>query len=217
MGLRVSQELRATTSTPGGFAAGRPIGPPPGLLNWIAAVETDNSGRIPAQELDVDVNFLSHFGFLSIPSQTLLLVPQDTDHSGTIGFNEVSPLERYAFDSDQSSDAHLDRDRSGSIDGGELREALSQFGLQLSPQLLDLVQRKYGTTTGGRYQAAPAISFDRFVRACVAVKRLSETFQKLDNRGVQTSYLGRLNSPNDRDGWIQINYDQFMHTMLTHA
>ncbi|THU90654.1 hypothetical protein K435DRAFT_821100 [Dendrothele bispora CBS 962.96] len=129
----------------GGFAAGRPIGPPPGLLNWIAAVETDNSGRIPAQELDVDVNFLSHFGFLSIPSQTLLLVPQDTDHSGTIGFNE-------------NVSRHLDRDRSGSIDGGELREVLSQFGY------------------------------------------LSEAFQKLDN---------------DRDGWIQINYDQFMHTMLT--
>ena len=46
----------------------------------------------------------------------------------------------------------------------------------------------------------PGISFDRFVRACVVVKQLSEAFQKLDT---------------DRDGWIQISYDQFMQTVLT--
>ena len=39
---------------------------------------------------------------------------------------------------------HFDRDRSGSIDGGELQQALAQFGYNLSPQLLHLVERKYG-------------------------------------------------------------------------
>lgn len=39
---------------------------------------------------------------------------------------------------------HFDRDRSGSIDGRELQQALSQFGYNLSPQLLQLVERKYG-------------------------------------------------------------------------
>jgi hypothetical protein len=58
---------------------------------------------------------------------------------------------------------HFDRDRSGSIDGRELQDALRQFGFvfsslifvttriltlvgryNLSPQLLDLVQKKYG-------------------------------------------------------------------------
>lgn len=48
---------------------------------------------------------------------------------------------------------------------------------------------------------APAgISFDRFVRACVVIKTLTEAFQKLDT---------------DRDGWVQINYDQFMNTVLS--
>lgn len=46
----------------------------------------------------------------------------------------------------------------------------------------------------------PGISFDRFVRACVVVKQLSEAFGRLDT---------------DRDGWIQINYDQFMQTVLS--
>jgi hypothetical protein len=45
----------------------------------------------------------------------------------------------------------------------------------------------------------PGISFDRFVRACVVIKQLTEAFQKLDTQ---------------RNGWIQINYDTFMHTVL---
>lgn len=44
------------------------------------------------------------------------------------------------------------------------------------------------------------ITFDRFVRACVVIKQLTEAFQKLDT---------------DRDGWIQISYDQFMQTVLS--
>jgi len=48
--------------------------------------------------------------------------------------------------------------------------------------------------------APPGITFDRFVRACVVVKQLSEAFQQLDRQGT---------------GWIQINYDTFMQTVLS--
>lgn len=44
------------------------------------------------------------------------------------------------------------------------------------------------------------ISFDRFVRACVVIKQLTEAFQRLDT---------------DRDGWIQIQYETFMQTVLS--
>jgi hypothetical protein len=52
------------------------------------------------------------------------------------------------------------------------------------------------------YQAAapPGITFDRFVRACVVVKQLTESFAALDT---------------DRDGWIQVNYEKFLETVLT--
>lgn len=40
---------------------------------------------------------------------------------------------------------HFDRDRSGSIEGRELAEALHSFGYNLSPQLLQLIESKYGT------------------------------------------------------------------------
>ncbi|KAL7277654.1 hypothetical protein ACG7TL_008581 [Trametes sanguinea] len=88
---------------------------------------------------------------------------------------------------------HFDRDQSGSIDNRELADALRQFGYNLSPQLLQLVERKYGPDANG-------ITFDRFVRACVVIKQVTEAFQRLDT---------------DRDGWVQINYDQFMHTVLS--
>lgn len=81
---------------------------------------------------------------------------------------------------------------------------------------------------GGRPPPAaqvPGITFDRFVRACVVIKQLSEAFQKIDtdrvrffkrsdsNPGSQLtiSFLPRRM----QDGWIQINYDQFMHTVLS--
>lgn len=118
---------------------------------------------------------------------------------------------------------HFDQDQSGSIEGGELAQALQQFGYNLSPKLLSLVQRKYGkpamsprhrhslsarpigpdpssaTAAKSQHAAPPGITFDRFVRACVVIKQLSESFRKLDT---------------DNDGWVQINYDQFMETVL---
>jgi peflin len=48
--------------------------------------------------------------------------------------------------------------------------------------------------------APPGITFDRFVRACVVVKQLTESFAKLDT---------------DHDGWVQVNYEKFMETVLT--
>jgi EF-hand domain len=38
----------------------------------------------------------------------------------------------------------FDRDRSGSIEGRELAEALRSFGFNLSPAILRVVEQKYG-------------------------------------------------------------------------
>jgi len=39
---------------------------------------------------------------------------------------------------------HFDKDRSGTIEGAELAEALRSFGYNLSPNLLRLIEQKYG-------------------------------------------------------------------------
>ena len=78
--------------------------------------------------------------------------PKDTDRSGTIGFNEFAGLWKYIKDW-QNVYRHFDRDRSGSIDTNELNEALQQFGYNLSPQLLRLVEAKYGESILSSYCA----------------------------------------------------------------
>lgn len=93
---------------------------------------------------------------------------------------------------------HFDRDHSGSIDGHELASALSSFGYKFSPAILSLIEQKYGERdleggagrqsvliftpvasgpTAMGYGPSPGITFDRFVRACVVVKTLTESFQ----------------------------------------
>ncbi|RPD57828.1 EF-hand [Lentinus tigrinus ALCF2SS1-7] len=187
---------------PGGFApagAGAPPGADPQLWSWFSAVDTDRSGHITVTELQKAL-INGDWSPFDLDTVKLLMTIFDTDRSGTIGFNEFSGLWKYIKDW-QNVYRHFDRDNSGSIDGQELQQALHQFGYNLSPQLLRLVEAKYGSGPSARHGAPPqGITFDRFVRACVVIKQITETFQKLDT---------------DRDGWVQINYEQFMHTVLS--
>ncbi|KAI0253659.1 EF-hand [Lactifluus subvellereus] len=181
----------------GGFThhpSGPPSGADPQLWSWFVAVDRDRSGAVSAEELQRAL-INGDWSPFDLDTVKLLMNIFDTDRSGTIGFNE-----KYIKDW-QGVFRHFDRDRSGSINGNELRDAMHQFGYRLSPQLLTLLQRKYGTApaTGGFQAAPPGITFDRFVRACVVVKQITESFSALDT---------------DRDGWVQINYDKFMETVL---
>jgi len=152
----------------------------------------------------------------------MLMTIFDTDRSGTISYSgacvflmlvnfssihgwsfsiEFAGLWKYLADW-QNVFRHFDQDRSGSIEGHELASALQNFGYALSPRLISLVEQKYSSqpATAVGYGPSPGITFDRFVRACVAIKSLSEAFQRFDS---------------DRDGWIQISYEQFMNLVLS--
>jgi len=183
-----------------------PPGADPQLWHWFTSVDFDHSGAISAQELQQALVNGDWTPF-DLDTVKLLMTIFDVDRSGTIGFNEFTGLWQYIREW-QNIFHHFDADRSGSIEGPELTNALRQFGYNLNPQLVQLVVAKYGLTGsiagpgqphGGR-GGSSGITFDRFVRACVVVKTLSESFQKHDT---------------DRDGWIQINYEQFMQTVLS--
>ncbi|TDL27289.1 EF-hand [Rickenella mellea] len=186
----------------GGFAPSRSYGPPPGadpmLWQWFSSVDTDRSGSISATELQralVNGNW-SNFDLDTIK---MLMGIFDTDRSGTIGFAEFAGLWKYISDW-QEAFRRFDRDGSGSIDQRELAQALHSYGYNLSPSLIGLIEAKYASPPSDGYGPPPGITFDRFVRACVVVKTLTKLFQDADT---------------DRDGWIQINYEQFMSMVLT--
>jgi len=177
---------------------GPPNGANPELYQWFSTVDSDRSGQITVTELQsalVNGNWTK----FDLDTVKMLMNIFDTDHSGTIGFQEFTGLWKYISDW-QGVFRHFDRDRSGSIDGHELSQALASFGYKLSPAILTLIEQKYASGPSPGYGPPPGITFDRFVRACVVVKTLTEAFQSVDT---------------DRDGWIQVNYEQFMKIVLS--
>lgn len=185
----------------GGFAYQQPQGPPPGtdpqLWQWFTAVDADHSGSISVTELQTAlVN--GNWSRFDLDTVKMLMGMFDVDRSGTINYTEFAGLWKYISDW-QNVFRHFDRDRSGSIEGNELTEAFRSFGYNLAPSLLTLVEHKYASEPSVGYGPPPGITFDRFVRACVAVKTLTEAFQRIDT---------------DRDGWIQVSYEQFMSIVL---
>ncbi|KAL1746066.1 hypothetical protein HDZ31DRAFT_73124 [Schizophyllum fasciatum] len=188
----------ARHSSRSSYTYSAPSGPPPGadpqLWNTFTAVDVDRSGAISVRELQAAL--VNDF---DLDTVKMLMGIFDVDHSGTINFTEFAGLSKY-IDDWKRVFAHFDRDRSGSIDGRELADALTSFGYRLSPQLLSLIEQKYVPAPPEGYGPPPGITFDRFVRACVAVKTMTEAFQRMDT---------------DRDGWIQVNYDQFMSMVLS--
>jgi len=195
--------------TAGGFAPqqqGPPQGADPMLWTTFSSVDLDRSGQISPSELQRAL-INGDWTPFDLDTVKLLMNIFDTDRSGSIGFQEFTGLWKYIKDW-QGVFHHFDRDRSGTIDGTELQNALNQFGYRLSPMLLTLLQRKYDVKASapqthggypGSQQQQQGITFDRFVRACVVVKQITESFSNLDS---------------DHDGWVQINYEQFMQTVL---
>ncbi|THH33861.1 hypothetical protein EUX98_g219 [Antrodiella citrinella] len=178
-----------------GYGRQPPHGADPVLWGHFSRVDADGSGSITVTELRqalINGNYESW----DLDTVKMLMNMFDTDRSGTITFSEFVGLWNYIKEW-QNCYRMFDRDGSGTIDGHELAAAMRSFGYSLSPLILSLIEQKYASTPIGGV-AGPGqagINFDRFVRACVVVKTLSEAFQRADS---------------DRDGWVQLNYDDFM-------
>ncbi|KAJ6618361.1 hypothetical protein B0H10DRAFT_1947721 [Mycena sp. CBHHK59/15] len=170
----------------------------PQLYQFFSAVDQDRSGSISVTELQsalVNGNWTR----FDLDTVKMLMGIFDSDRSGTIDFNEFSGLWKYISDW-QNVFRHFDRDGSGSIEGQELAQAMRSFGYNLTPSLLTMIERKYASAPSTNYGPPPGITFDRFVRACVVVKTLTESFQRADT---------------NHDGWVQLNYEQFMSMTLS--
>ncbi|KAJ1642669.1 hypothetical protein LPJ64_005505 [Coemansia asiatica] len=170
----------------------------PGVANdqlqyWFRAVDSDGSGQLDAQELQrALVN--GDWSQFSIETVRLMIGMFDRDRSGTINFQEFIGLWSYI---NQWKDCFraFDRDGSGTIDRGELHQALNAFGFRVSPQVVNSLVSKYDIQAGrvkGPNSGRGAITFDNFINSCVTIRSLTDAFRNLDK---------------DQDGWVNMNYD----------
>ncbi|XP_065190222.1 programmed cell death protein 6-like [Sycon ciliatum] len=157
------------------------------LWGIFQKVDTDRSQKISANELG---QALKNGSFTPFNPETIRLMIGmfDRDGDGTINFDEFGSLWNYVSQW-QTTFRQYDRDGSGSIDKQELTTALTSFGYRLSPNFYDVLIRKFDRTGRG------SITFDDFIQCCVVIQTLTGNFQRFDT---------------NRNGWIQITYEQFL-------
>ncbi|RGB31681.1 hypothetical protein C1646_708371 [Rhizophagus diaphanus] len=186
---------------PNSGSASAPAQPPPGvdqqLYFWFQAVDTDKSGALTTEELQKAL-INGDWSPFNIETVRLMMNMFDTDNSGTIAFQEFTGLWRYIEDWKKCFQT-FDADGSGTINFAELKNALRTFGYNLSDNFVNLLIKKYDKYGGKNNAGKGDVTFDNFVQSCVTVKTLTDAFRRYDT---------------DNDGWILINYEQFLELVV---
>lgn len=86
----------------------------------------------------------------------------DKQNRGVISFEDFGALWKYVSDW-QNCFRSFDRDGSGNIDKGELKNALTAFGYRLSDEILSVMVQKFDRLGNG------TILFDDFIQCCVTL------------------------------------------------
>lgn len=161
------------------------------LMSVFQNVDRDRSGQISAEELG---KALSNGTWQPFNPETirLMIVLFDRDQTGSIGFHEFAGLWKYVTDW-QNTFRSFDRDNSGSIDFNELKQALTTFGYRLSDESVRLFMKKFDRHGRG------TIAFDDFIQLCVTLQTLTDSFRRFDT---------------NKNGWIQIHYEQFLSLVV---
>ncbi|XP_014773297.1 programmed cell death protein 6 isoform X1 [Octopus bimaculoides] len=157
------------------------------LWGIFQKVDRDQSGQISSKELQ---DALSNGTWTPFNPETVRLMVGmfDRDNSGTINFQEFTQLWKYVTDW-QNTFRAFDTDGSGSIDRNELKAALQTFGYRLSDPFYSMLVKRFDR------QGRGVIAFDDFIQCCVVMQTLTNAFQVHDR---------------DRDGVIQISYEDFL-------
>ncbi|XAR69490.1 hypothetical protein NMG60_11001095 [Bertholletia excelsa] len=155
-----------------------PPGTDPNIIACFQVADRDNSGSIDDKELQSVLS--SYNQSFSLRTVHLLMYLFTNTNIRRIGPKEFTAL-YYSLQNWRSIFERFDRDRSGRIDPGELRDALMSLGFAVSPAVLDLLVSKFDKT-GGKNKA---IEYDNFIECCLTVKGLTEKFKEKD-----TAYTG---------------------------
>lgn len=170
--------------TPGNL----PPGVDPEAFNWFHTVDTDRSGYITLKELkQALVN--SNWSTFNDETCTMMINMFDRSQSGQIDLFGFSALWTY-LQQWKNMFQQFDRDRSGCINQGELHQALSQMGYNLSPQFILQIMSRYCVRS-----ANPGLQLDRFIQICTQLQSMTEAFREKDTQ---------------RSGSVRLSYDEFL-------
>jgi len=175
----------------------RPAPPPPNmpggdqLRTYFARVDANKSGTITPEELQAALvnGNTTKFNMVTIDSMINLF---DTDKTGEICFQEFGNLWRYVVDW-QNCFRTFDKDKSGTINQGELAEALTTFGYSLSPEVHRLLLRKFDRT------GQQAVCFDDFIQCCLVLQGMTDMFRVEDSA---------------QAGEVTVTYERFLTMLL---
>ena len=136
------------------------------LMQWFQAVDQDRSGKITADELKQALAAGNGASF-SLEACAMLIKLFDRDHSKKVDFQGFSQLFHFV-NQWRASFSMYDRDRSCSIDAGELGQALQHMGYRLSQQTVNSLIAKFSSNIHHGQ-----ITFDSFIMACVQLQQLT--------------------------------------------
>ncbi|KAJ8367854.1 hypothetical protein SKAU_G00078820 [Synaphobranchus kaupii] len=171
-------------------AGNMPPGVSPEAFQWFQSVDTDHSGNINLKELKQALVNSNNSAF-NDETCLMMLNMFDKTRSGCMDIFGFSAL--WAFMQQwRTMFQQFDRDRSGSISGTELHQALAQLGYSLSPQFAQgLVGRFSGRGAQGTLQ------MDRFLQVCTHLQSMTQAFRQRDTAmtgHVRMSYEDFLSS-----------------------
>ncbi|XP_076592692.1 sorcin isoform X1 [Chaetodon auriga] len=143
------------------------------LYGYFSAV-AGQDGQISADELQrclTQSGIAGSYKPFNLETCRLMISMLDRDMSGTMGFNEFKELWQI-LNGWKTTFASYDRDRSGTIEGPELQQAISAMGFNLSPQTMNVIMKR--SSTNGR------IAFDDFMSCCMRLRGLTDHFRRRD-------------------------------------
>jgi Ca2+-binding EF-hand superfamily protein len=149
------------------------------------SLDRDRSGRLSGREI-TSIAFGTHR--FTIDTANILVRAFDTDYSGQIEFQEFAAMNQFVNKMSGQFMAN-DRDRSGKLNVTEIATALTAEGLQMPPQTIEKIIRKYDRSwnRGG-------LTFEAFIKVAAHLLHLKAVFQRNDptNSGRITVTLQQL-------------------------
>ncbi|MED6275592.1 peflin or Penta-EF hand domain-containing protein 1 [Characodon lateralis] len=170
-----------------------PPGVNPEAYQWFQSVDADRSGFINSKELK---QALVNSNWSNFNDETCLMMINmfDKTRSGRVDLFGFSALWDYMQQWRAMFQQH-DRDRSGSISGTELHQALTQMGYKLSPQFSEMLVQRFSGRGGSH-----GIQLDRFIQACTQLQSMTQVFRERD-----TGMTGN----------IRLSYEDFLTSAVT--